>query len=185
MTVLETGDNYSVELDGEVARLRVWSRPDLDFEAGARLAAKKVAICRSLTAGTQARGLLFDLREAPKVTGPKTQQSLALIIGTWESVSRPVAIVVSPASLQKLQLTRIARDAAPRCAEVFVELETAEDWLQQRLLERSAPGAPGSARIASGKQRVTAARRPSLAAPRSVSGLHPFVSDPTKRRTER
>src|SRR4051794_13542807 len=163
MAVLETGENYSVELDGQVARLRVWSRPDLDFAAGARLAAKKVAISRSLAAGAQARGLLFDLRDAPKVTGPKTQQSLALIIGAWESAARPIAILVSPASLQKLQLTRIARDAAPHRSEVFVDLQAAEAWLQQHVLDSQAPQAPGSSRTASGQRRAAAGRRPSLA----------------------
>jgi hypothetical protein len=180
MAVLETGDNYSVELDGHVARCRVWSRPDLDFEAGARLAAKKVAICRSLAAGTEARGMLFDLRDAPKVTGPKTQQSLGLIIGVWESAGRPIAILVSPASLQKLQLTRIARDAAPRQAEVFVELEAAEAWLERRFRESRAQEAPGSSRTSSARR--AAVRRPSLAAPKPGAPAQ-SLSDFPKRRS--
>jgi hypothetical protein len=131
-SILEEGDNYRVELDGDVAVCTVWSRADLDFETGARLAAKKVAICGSLAAGP-ALGLLFDLREAPKVTGPKTQKSLELLIGAWETAARPIAILVSPASMQKLQLTRIAREAAPRHSQVFLDLELARQWLEHRL----------------------------------------------------
>ena len=132
MSILEEDDNYRVELNGDVAVCKVWSRPDLDSETGARLAAKKVVICRSLAAG-QALGLIFDLREAPKVTGPKTQKSLELIMGAWEAAARPIAIIVSPASMQKLQLTRIARDAAPRYAEVFLDVDLARQWLERRL----------------------------------------------------
>ena len=133
--MLEEGENYRVELDGDVAHCRVWSRPDLDSEAGARLAAQKVAICRSLATG-RASGMLFDLREAPKVTGPKTQKSLDLILAAWESAARPIAIIVSPTSMQKLQLSRLARDAAPEHAEVFVDFELARQWLKARLLGR-------------------------------------------------
>jgi hypothetical protein len=134
-SILEEGDNYRVELDAGVALCTVWGRPDLDFETGARLAAHKVTICRSLAAGP-ALGFLFDLREAPKVTGPKTQASLEQIVGIWEAAARPIAIIVSPASMQKLQLTRIARDAGPRHAEVFIDFELAREWLQRRLPAR-------------------------------------------------
>ncbi|MEO8180599.1 MAG: hypothetical protein ABI895_17325 [Deltaproteobacteria bacterium] len=135
MAILEEGANYRVELNGNVAVCSVWSRPDLDCETGAQLAAQKVVICRSLAAG-QALGLIFDLREAPKVTGPKTQKSLELIMGAWQAAARPIAIIVSPASMQKLQLTRIARDAAPQHAEVFTEFELGRQWLERRLQER-------------------------------------------------
>lgn len=160
--LVEEGDNYRVELDGRVALCRVWARPDLDFETGARLAAQKVEICRRLAAG-EARALLFDLREAPKVTGPKTQKALELIIGVWESAARPIAIIVSPASLQKLQLSRIAKEAAPTQSEVFLDFDQARAWVDQRVALASraplrrpshptAPKAP-SMRAAPGKQR--------------------------------
>ena len=142
--LVEEGDNYRVELDGGVALCRVWSRPDLDFETGARLAAKKVEICRRLAAG-EARALLFDLRDAPKVTGPKTQRALEQIIGAWESAARPIAVVVSPASLQKLQLTRIAKEVAPNHSEVFLDLDQARAWVDQHAaLASESPRRPAS-----------------------------------------
>jgi hypothetical protein len=160
--LVEEGNNYRVELDGRVALCRVWARPDLDSETGARLAAKKVELCRRLAAG-EARALLFDLREAPKVTGPKTQKALELLIGVWESAARPIAIIVSPASLQKLQLSRIAKEAAPTQSEVFLDFDQARAWVDQRLAlgsraplgrpsnnpaakDRSASGSPGKRR---------------------------------------
>lgn len=175
--ILAEGDNYRVELDGDVALCIVWSRPDLDSETGARLAAQKVAICGALATGP-ALGLIFDLREAPKVTGPKTQQSLALLIGAWEAAARPLAIVVSSASLQKLQLTRIARDAGPLHAAIFLDLERAQRWLQRRLSERRTrpqlfrgESAAGAAKVrnsvapAARPQSVAPAARPQSAAP--------------------
>jgi len=145
--LVDEGDNYRVELDGGVALCRVWTRPDLDFETGARLAAQKVEICRRLAAG-EARALLFDLRDAPKVTGPKTQKALELILGAWESAARPIAIIVSPASMQKLQLSRIAKDAAPNQCEVFLDLDQARAWVDQRSAAqaRSVRAAPGKRR---------------------------------------
>jgi hypothetical protein len=132
------GDNYCIELDGAVARCRVWSRPDLDFETGARLATEKVNIVRALAVGV-ASGMFFDLRDAPKVTGPKTQHALAQILRCWEVAAKPIAVLVSPASMQKLQLTRIAGDVAPVHAAIFVELEAAEAWLLARLAEPRPP----------------------------------------------
>ncbi|HVZ31170.1 MAG TPA: hypothetical protein VG963_02015 [Polyangiaceae bacterium] len=132
------GDNYCIELDGGVARCRVWSRPDLDFETGARLAAEKVSVIRTLAAGL-ATSMLFDLRDAPKVTGPKTQHALAQILRCWEVAAKPIAVLVSPASMQKLQLTRIASDVAPVHAAIFVELEEAEVWLVTRVTEPRPP----------------------------------------------
>ena len=142
-SVVAEGENYRIELDGAIAHCRVWSRPDLDFEAGARLAAQKVLICSSLASG-DARGLLFDLREAPKVIGPKTQNSLIQILAAWEHAGRPIAVIVSPASLQRLQLSRLAREAAPQHAEIFVDFDLAREWLGARL--RGAPTAPPTRR---------------------------------------
>jgi hypothetical protein len=96
--------------------------------------------------------MLFDLRDAPKVTGPKTQKALELIIGAWEAAARPIAIVVSPASMQRLQLSRIAKDVAANHSEVFLELDQARLWIEQRLLlAREAKGR--SVRAAPGKRR--------------------------------
>jgi len=149
-SIVKEGDNYRVELDGDIAHCTVWSRPDLTSETGAQLAAEKVAICSALT--STALGLLFDLREAPKVTGPRTQNSLELLIGAWETAARPIAILVGPAPMQRLQLTRLARAAAPRHGEVFVEFALALEWLEQRLPARTAPQV-SSLRDGPGKRR--------------------------------
>jgi hypothetical protein len=180
-SILAQGDNYCVELDGAIASCRVWSRPDLDCDTGARLAAQKVAICRSLAAG-EARGMLFDLRDAPKVTGPKTQKSLGSILEAWELRGRPIAIVVSPASLQKLQLARIARDAAPRHAEVFVDVEQARAWLERRGSENQQPRHHSAVSAASAELRLLPDGTPSLEAARAGS-LRARPAAPVKRRT--
>jgi hypothetical protein len=179
-SILEEGDNYRVELDAGVAVCTVWSRPDLDFETGAQLAAQKVTLCRSLAAGP-ALGFLFDLREAPKVTGPKTQASLELIVGIWEAAARPIAIIVNPASMQKLQLTRIARDAGPRHAEVFIDFELAREWLQRRLPARRTEAQSARAESAPAGASLEAAATPKQ--PSSPARASSPRSDAAKRRS--
>jgi len=182
-SILEEGDNYRVELNGNVAVCTVWSRPDLDSERGAQLAAKKVVICSSLATGP-ALGLIFDLREAPKVTGPKTQKSLELIIGAWQAAARPIAIIVSLASLQKLQLTRIARDAAPQHAEVFIDLELGHQWIERRLRERRTEPQTRIAEPLAGAPGLSIPAAPRGAPPRLPAGRAGSLrADAPKRRS--
>lgn len=172
------GDNYCIEIDGGVARCRVWSRPDLDFETGARLAAEKVSLVRTLAAGL-ASSMLFDLREAPKVTGPKTQYALAQILRCWEVAAKPIAVLVSSASMQKLQLTRIAGDVAPLHAAIFTELEAAEVWLLQRVTEPRPPLPEISPRVSFSGSAPRHSLRSQLDEPRSTL---PAESLPARRR---
>jgi hypothetical protein len=126
------GANYSIDLDGRIAVCRVWSRPDLDSAAGAQLAIDKIALFQRLAAGVTL-GLLFDLSQAPVVTGPKTQDALGAMMQAWQSAGKPAALVSGPNSIQQLQLRRLISMFAPDQGALFGAVDEASTWLESRL----------------------------------------------------
>jgi hypothetical protein len=126
------GENYSIDLEGARARCRVWSRPDLDSGQGAALAVEKIALFQRLAQG-DTRDMLFDLAEAPAVTGPKTQEALGQMLATWEQAGKPIALLSGPLSIQQLQLRRLVATYAPQRGALFTSLEDAREWLDSRV----------------------------------------------------
>jgi hypothetical protein len=126
------GQNYSIDVDGSRATCRVWSRPDLDSAQGAALAIEKISLFQRLaqTSGQgSARELLFDLTQAPPVTGPKTQEALGQMIGAWEQAGKRIGVVSGPLSMQQLQLRRLLTTFAPQYGALFTSLDDARAWL--------------------------------------------------------
>jgi hypothetical protein len=126
------GLNYSIEREGTIAICRVWSRPDLDSAQGAALAVEKVTLFRRLAQG-DTRGMLFDLSQAPPVTGPKTQEALGQMLHAWQSQSKPIAVVVSTNSIQLLQLRRLVTTFAHDQGNVSSSYDEALAWLKTRV----------------------------------------------------
>jgi hypothetical protein len=126
------GLNYSIDIDGSKAICRVWSRPDLDSNIGAQLATDKIALFRQLASG-DILGLLFDLSQAPAVTGPKTQQALSEMMQAWQEAKKPVAVVAGGNSIQQLQLRRLISTFAPDQGALFGSAEEAAAWLDSSL----------------------------------------------------
>jgi hypothetical protein len=125
------GLNYQIDLDGSKATCRVWSRPDIDSTQGAAMAVEKVSHFRHL-AQTSASSMLFDLTQAPAVTGPKTQQALGDMLSSWQAAGKPVAVVTGAHSIQQLQLRRLLATFAPDQSALFVSLEEAGAWLEAK-----------------------------------------------------
>ncbi len=125
---LTEGDDYSIDREGSLVLCRVWSRPDLSSSDGAELARQKIGWFRRL-AISDARALLFDLSEAPRVTGPQTEQALGEMIAAWAKVGKPVAVVTGGASIQRMQLQRVLDGAAAKRGRLFSSSETARTWL--------------------------------------------------------
>lgn len=118
VTVYAEGGNYRIELDEGIARCVVWRRPDVDGATGAAWAMEKIGHFRALARGP-ARALLFDLRQAPPVTGPKTQEALGQMLESFERMRRPVAVLVGDHAVQKLQLQRVVSQSCPSVGAVF------------------------------------------------------------------
>jgi hypothetical protein len=125
------GLNYHIDLDGSKATCRVWSRPDIDSTQGAAAAVEKVALFRRLAQGN-ATSMLFDLTQAPAVTGPKTQQALGEMLSAWQAAGKPIAVLTGTQSIQQLQLRRLITTFAPDQSASFISLEEAEAWLESK-----------------------------------------------------
>jgi len=140
--VYAEGPNYRFEVDGAIATCRVWRRPDLDSDAGARCAREMTAHFRtlSLAAPTVARAIIMDVREAPAVAGPQTLDALGELMKSWEAVKRPVAVVVGPAPIQALQYRRLVAQHAAHYGGLFSDPDSATRWIEQR----SPSSRPGS-----------------------------------------
>jgi hypothetical protein len=126
-----SGPNFSIELEGDLARCHVRRRPDLDPEVGARIAEDLARAVERLAAGP-ARAMIFDLRDAPYANGPRTQAAIGRMLGAFEAARRPIALVVGTSHVQVLQLGRLAREYAPTQARAFAEPAEAESWANRR-----------------------------------------------------
>jgi len=129
--LLVRGANYQIDLDGGVARCRVWRRPDVDRATGARFAEELADQFHTLASGA-AQAMILDLHEAPPVNGPITQAALGKILAVCEASALPIALVSSDDPLQRMQLGRLARAHAPDWASVYDGRDDAERWVAKR-----------------------------------------------------
>lgn len=120
------GENYLIEVEGKRAKARVWKRPDLDSAAGARDAAIMVATLADLA--PKVHSLVFDLREAPLIAGPKTVDALSGLFRTYESAGARFAVIVTTEPLQTLQFRRLLSSYAPTKGRLMFSPEEAEAW---------------------------------------------------------
>jgi hypothetical protein len=125
--VYATGENYQFDLEEDgIARLRVWKRPDLAMIAGAHAAVEIQQYCKTLF--DEGHHLVFDMRDAPKVAGPRTQAAITEIILSARRSRRRFAVVVGDASIQRLQMNRLATEHSSGWAALFRNLERALRW---------------------------------------------------------
>ena len=129
-TPYATGENFSVALDGAHAVATVWRRPDLDSAAGARSASELASHLRRLT--PQLESLVFDLRDAPVVAGPKTVETLGELLRGCEKGSVRIAVVLSGDAMQLLQFRRLVATYAPTKGKAVVSLAEAEAHVRPR-----------------------------------------------------
>lgn len=124
-----TGDMFSFTVDGPRCEIKIWRRPDLDSETGARNAARISEEAGKL-AGRGVRAVLLDVREAPSVAGPKSVASLGAMMAGWSAANMRVAILLSSEDpIKKLQFNRVVTENAPRGARVLTDATEAAQWL--------------------------------------------------------
>jgi hypothetical protein len=124
------GKNYRFDIADGVAIGRVWMRPDLDRESGARCAEECVDVFERLGEMSRVlvRGLVFDLRDAPRSWGPMTQAALERCCAAWEATGRPLAIAVSNDPLQLLHVRLLVKERAPTHGRTFTDIEKAREY---------------------------------------------------------
>jgi hypothetical protein len=125
---IKEGGNYAIDLDSGIATLRVWRRPDLTFDEGAQLAALILADMRELAGGTEARGFVMDLRDAPVLAGKRTRAVLCAIVGACEAADKPIGVLLNT-GVQRTLLERELAPSAPSRARFFAEPSVALGWL--------------------------------------------------------
>lgn len=124
-----SGDNYSIELDGFHGIVRVWRRPDLDSATGARDANEMTELLKRLLLSKRMRSLLFDLRNAPPIAGPRTVETMGELLGACERALARIAVLVSSDPVQVLQFRRLVMTHAPSQGRVASTLADAESWV--------------------------------------------------------
>lgn len=137
MNIFADGKNFRIVLEHGIAIWTVWRRPDLDSTEGAELAEQQAAEAAKLVASGVA-GLLFDVRSAPDVAGPRTQAALGDLLAQFERRKLPVAVVVE-SPLQSLQFGRLVADHLPTMGTVTTSFVEAEDRLHERVSDRESP----------------------------------------------
>lgn len=127
--ILAERENHLVSVRHGMLMCQVWRRRDLDITRGAELARLLAdQLEDSFRRGVSARGFVFDLREAPPVSGPVTQGAISHILTSAERYGVRIAVVVGPGALQAMQIRRLTRECAPSCGVVMQDVESAEDW---------------------------------------------------------
>lgn len=125
-----SGPNYRIEVgDDRLAIVSIHRRPDLDTSAGADEVERMAAALREAAAGT-VDGLILDLTDAPPVTGPRTQATLASLLGDWVGTGRRAVLVVGPSAVQRLQIERLVADVGSAKLSVSPSLGAAVVWLR-------------------------------------------------------
>lgn len=131
--VYDVGGNFEVELEKGIAVCRIWARPDVDREEGARLALQNVEAFKRLAAeqASMVRAVLLDLTRAPAMWGSITQSCLERMVAQLESSRRGLA-VFSQDVMQSQQLQRILRVYAPLYGRLFSSFGEAFAWAEAR-----------------------------------------------------
>lgn len=126
-TAYAHGRNYLFELVDGLAFGRVWMRSDITREEGARSAEECIEVFERLGDLPKAavRGLVFDLRDAPRSWGPVTQSALERSFEAWEATGRPLAVVASNDPLQLLHVRLLVKERAPKHGRSFTDIEKA------------------------------------------------------------
>ncbi len=128
---LSEGENYVISERDGLAVCQVWSRPELSSEDGAKNAAQMVAFLRDrvLRAGARFRGVIFDVRRAPPVFGPKTRETLAGLLAQCARVGIRFSVITGESATQVLQFRSLCAEA-PAFTRVFDNEPAAVQWLR-------------------------------------------------------
>ncbi|MGB1275775.1 MAG: hypothetical protein ACPG77_08495, partial [Nannocystaceae bacterium] len=99
--MLTERENHAVSARNGKLTCRVWRRRDIGIERGAELARLLADELESyFKTADKIRGFVFDLRDAPAVSGPVTQTAISNILISAERFHVRIAVVVGPGALQ-------------------------------------------------------------------------------------
>src|SRR5262249_46884408 len=104
-TVLARGAIFEITAQADQVTCEVTNRSDVSAEEGARCAAEmnEVLTMQVLSAWSQYRGLMFDVRKGPPAFGPKTRAALEKVFAAAEASRRKIAVLVGTSATQRMQ----------------------------------------------------------------------------------
>lgn len=110
-----TGENFTFGVaPNQRAICRVWRRPDLSSTDGASSAEQMTTLMRAEASRLGSMGMMFDLRDAPFIAGPRTEAAIAAMLSSWDQARKRSVIVLSEDPMQQLQMKRLVEKHAPR-----------------------------------------------------------------------
>lgn len=128
-----SGENFTIEIEDGVAVCRLFRRADVD---PARLADAHAALgreARALSLKDGIEGLVLDVRRVPGAVGPQVEAVYAEIARAWEATGQHIAfLVLDDDPIQKMQVLRVATQAAPRFGAVFSDRNDARAYVGAR-----------------------------------------------------
>ena len=129
--VIGQGGNFEIQLVRGVAVCRVWRRPDVTREEGARYAEMMVRLMTEAASGMRIAGkaAILDMSDAPTSWGPATETALGRIFVEWERSRRRIAVQMSGDPVQSLLLRRMCRERAPSFGVAVTTRKEAEQWI--------------------------------------------------------
>ena len=127
------GDNYEATIDGPVAMMRVWRRPDLSFERGAVLAAEVASHLQDFAEGKApgVTAIILDITAAPEHVGKKTREAVGFVLTRCETLGIRLALVISTNTQAVIMDHVVARNGvAPEHVRVVRDVTEALAWVR-------------------------------------------------------
>jgi len=126
MKIIDEGENFRLAVWRDVAYCQVWRRPDVSADEGARFAGVLMNALRSLLTDREnaVPGIVFDVREAPATSGPRTLALLGEAINTWSLADKRVAVLAGPVE-QRAQMAELLLQSGNGRGQVFGEVDGA------------------------------------------------------------
>lgn len=118
------GENFTIDIEHGVAVARVLRRTDLDAATTDSLAETLLNKARTLSIAEGVSGMVLDLRRLGGAVSPRIERAYGELCAVWESTGQPIAVLVNDA-VQRMQLTRLIADHAPRFGGLFTDRDEA------------------------------------------------------------
>lgn len=133
MTLLGQGGNYEIQIQRGIAICRVWKRPDVSREEGARYAEDMVRTMNETAVSLRsvAKAAILDMSDAPTSWGPATEASLGQILAAWERSKRRIAVQMSADPIQGLLIRRMCKEHAPVQGMAVASRVEADAWIDK------------------------------------------------------
>lgn len=121
------GANFTIDLEEEVAVVRVFRDTSLESAALGVAAEALLEHARVLTMKANVSGMILDLRRVPGAIGPRVEAAFGAIAALWEATGQSFAVLVGD-TIQRMQVGRLVDTAAPRHGGVFERREDARKF---------------------------------------------------------